>query len=70
MKEKLSIIRNMVEELVKHVEDQSAVENCLESIYDELDKLDVLAAHVDNYDDFDIETWAEELRQLVEEVDD
>jgi hypothetical protein len=66
MKEKLATIRSIVEKLA----DTSDSEEFVESLNDELDSLEVLADHIDNYDDFDLETWAEELRQLIEEMND
>lgn len=75
MKDKLAKIRLEVEKLAKLVlcdDDRNIAANeHLETVCDELDSLEPLADHLEDYNDtFDVEAWADELQHMVAELDD
>lgn len=73
MKTKLENIRRHVESLrllAPPGVDRDSADDINATITEDLEHLEVLARHIDDYDDFDIESWAKEFRQLIEEMDD
>lgn len=71
MKEKLAIIRNIVEKLSAPTRgDSKDHDDLVEALNEELDSLDMLADHIDSYDGYDLESWTEELLQTIEEIKD
>ena len=74
MKELIRIQRSLVEQLAKIAtegpEDTTVAEDLIEQLSESFEHLEPLVEHLDNYDEFDTESWVEELRQLVAELDD
>lgn len=70
MKDKLADIRSAAEALNLLAENTENSEYHTEIIFDVLEALEPLFDHLENYDDFDSETWTEELRQMIAELDD
>ena len=73
MKETIRIQRSLVEQLAKIATDSdfnAEATDLAEQLSESFEQLEPLVEHLDNYDEFDVVSWVEELRQLVAELDD
>jgi hypothetical protein len=71
MKEKLAKIRSAVEKLNESSAMHDVADHHSEIVFDILEALEPIAEHLEGCNDaFDIDAWAEELRQMVAELDD
>lgn len=64
------LVQDLIEKLRTLVEDNVNDDGAYEDAELVLDKLSGLAEVIDDYDDLSLESWAQDIRQAVESLDD